>query len=207
MATCGSSPSGSYLAEGEGVAEAAFAVDDQFQGKGLGTELLERLAAIATAHGFRRFDATTLGDNHAMLEVFRDSGFEVRSKSAAGVVDVTLALTPSAAGVVSAETRRRRATAASLRPMLQPRAVAVVGASRDRGQHRAADPRRAGRRPDSPDRSIRSTRPRPRSAAARLCVGARAAGRRRPGGHRGAARPRARPSWTTAPPPASRRWS
>jgi len=63
--------------------------------------------------------------------VFRDSGFEVRSKTAAGVVDVVLTLTPSAAGVVSAEARRRRATAASLRPMLEPNAVAVVGASRD----------------------------------------------------------------------------
>ena len=63
-----------------------------------------------------------------MIEVFRDSGFEVRSKSARGVVDVTLTLTPSAEGVISAETRRRRATAASLRPMLEPRAVAVIGA-------------------------------------------------------------------------------
>ena len=124
---------GSYLAIDAGAAEAAFAVDDRFQGKGLGTELLERLAAIAAAHGFRRFDATTLGDNHTMLEVFRDSGFEVRSKSAVGVVDVTLTLSPSASGVVWAETRRRRATAASLRPMLEPGAVAVVGASRDPG--------------------------------------------------------------------------
>jgi acetyl coenzyme A synthetase (ADP forming)-like protein len=122
---------GSYFATGPGVAEAAFAVDDRFQGKGLATDLLERLAAIAAGDGFRRFEATTLTDNHAMLEVFRDSGFEVRSKSAPGCVEVTLDLTPSAEGVVSAETRHRRATAASLRPMLEPRAVAVVGASRD----------------------------------------------------------------------------
>jgi acetyl coenzyme A synthetase (ADP forming)-like protein len=123
----------SYLTIARGVAEAAFAVDDHFQGKGLTTELLERLAAIAASHGFRRFDATTLADNSAMLEVFRDSGFEVRSKSATGVVDITLSLTPSTAGVVSAETRRRQATAASLRPMLEPRGVAVVGASRNPG--------------------------------------------------------------------------
>src|SRR5207237_656855 len=122
---------GSYLASSATTAEAAFAVDDRFQGKGLGTELLERLAAIAAAHGFRRFDATTLTDNYAMIEVFRDSGFEVRSKSAPGVVEVALTLTASAGGVASAETRRRRATAASLRPMLEPQAVAVVGASRD----------------------------------------------------------------------------
>src|SRR4051794_27303644 len=124
---------GSYLATGGNAAEVAFAVDDRFQGKGLATELLERLAAIAADHGFRRFDATTLADNHTMLEVFRDSGFEVRSKSAPGVVEVTLTLTPSAEGVISAETRRRRATAASLRPMLEPRAVAIVGASRAPG--------------------------------------------------------------------------
>ncbi len=122
---------GSYIAGAPGVAEAAFAVDDRVQGKGLATELLERLAAIAASHGFRRFEATTLTDNNAMLDVFRDSGFEVRSKSAAGCVEVALTLRPSVDGVVSAETRRRRATAASLRPMLEPRAVAIVGASRD----------------------------------------------------------------------------
>src|SRR6185436_13308039 len=122
---------GSYFATAPDVAEAAFAVDDRFQGKGLASELLERLAAIAADHGFRRFEATTLADNNAMLEVFRDSGFELRSKSEAGCVDVTLDLTPSAEGVVSAEARHRRATAASLRPMLEPRAVAVIGASRN----------------------------------------------------------------------------
>ena len=122
---------GSYIAGAAGVAEAAFAVDDRFHGKGLATELLERLAAIAAGHGFRRFEATTLADNHAMLDVFRDSGFELRSKSAAGCLEVVLTLTPSVDGVRSAEARHRRATAASLRPMLEPRAVAVVGASRD----------------------------------------------------------------------------
>ena len=69
-----------------------------------------------------------------MREVFRDSGFEIRSRSAAGTVDVQLALTPSAEGVVSAERRRRQATAASLRPMLAPHAVAVIGASREPGK-------------------------------------------------------------------------
>ena len=124
---------GSYLATSAVAAEAAFAVDDRFQGKGLATELLERLASIAADHGFRRFDATTLEDNRAMIEVFRDSGFEVRSKSAPGVMEVTLSLRPTADGVVSAETRHRRATAASLRPMFEPHAVAVVGASRKAG--------------------------------------------------------------------------
>jgi GNAT superfamily N-acetyltransferase len=121
----------SYLAVSDRVAEAAFAVDDRFQGKGLGSMLLERLAVIAARHGFERFQASTLTDNTPMLEVFRDSGFEIRSKSSGGCVDLQLSLTPSAEGVRAAEERDRAATAASLRPMLAPAAVAVVGASRD----------------------------------------------------------------------------
>ena len=41
--------------------------------------LLERLAVIAAQHGFERFLASTLVDNAAMLEVFRDSGFAAPS--------------------------------------------------------------------------------------------------------------------------------
>lgn len=121
----------SYLSVRDRVAEVAFAVDDRFQGKGLGSMLLERLAVIAARHGFERFQASTLTDNTPMLEVFRDSGFEIRSKSSGGSVDLQLSLTPSAEGVHAAEDRDRAATAASLRPMLAPEAVAIIGASRD----------------------------------------------------------------------------
>jgi len=120
----------SYIALGPDSAEAAFAVSDAFQGRGLATALLGRLAAAAAMRGFRRFEATTLQENTRMLEVFRDSGFEIRSKPEGGCVDVTLMLSPSAAGSEKDDDRRRRATIASLRPMLEPRAVAVIGASR-----------------------------------------------------------------------------
>ena len=50
----------SYTAGTDRSAEAAFAVADEFQGKGLGTALLERLAAIGAEQGFRWFDATPL---------------------------------------------------------------------------------------------------------------------------------------------------
>ena len=121
----------SYLAVNPRVAEVAFAVDDRFQGKGLASMLLERLAVTASQHGFERFQASTLTDNTPMLEVFRDSGFEIRSKSSGGAVELQLSLAPSADGVRVAEERDRAATAASLRPLLTPGAVAVVGASRD----------------------------------------------------------------------------
>jgi len=124
---------GSYIGIDATAAEAAFAVDDAFQGRGLGTILLERLAAMAAAHGFRRFDAMTLPENSAMLEVFHESGFEIRSKSDSGAINVQLSLSPTSATVASAERREALATAASLKPMLEPSAVAIVGASRDPG--------------------------------------------------------------------------
>jgi acetate---CoA ligase (ADP-forming) len=121
----------SYIAVAADVAEVAFAVADGFQGKGLGTALLERLAAAASSRGFRRFEATTLAHNARMLEVFRDSGFEIRSQSTSdGCIDVQLSLSASAAGVAREEQRHRTATVASLKPLLAPRAVAVIGASR-----------------------------------------------------------------------------
>jgi acyl-CoA synthetase (NDP forming)/GNAT superfamily N-acetyltransferase len=121
----------SYAATGPKVAEVAFAVADGMHGKGLGTALLEQLAAIATANGFDAFEATTLADNLEMLEVFRDSGFSMRSKSAQGVAVVRLDLRPSPQAIAAIDERNRAATVASLRPILQPRSVAVFGASRN----------------------------------------------------------------------------
>jgi len=124
---------GSYLDLGHGAAEAAFAVGDAFQGKGLGTILLERLATMAAASGFRRFEAMVLPENNAMLEVFRDSGFEIRSKSELGAVTVLLSLSPTEESVAAADRRHALATTASMRPLLAPTTVAVVGASRRSG--------------------------------------------------------------------------
>lgn len=122
---------GSYLAHEPHAAEVAVAVADDFQGKGLGTLLLERLALIAVRHGFTRFWAVTTADNTAMLDVFRESGFEVQDRPGRDGVEVDLTLTPTAEAVARSEARDRIATVASLRPLFRPNAVAVVGASRD----------------------------------------------------------------------------
>ena len=59
------------------VAEVAFMVDDEFQGRGLGTLLLEHLAVIGARHGIERFTALTLPENDEMLGVFQSAGFSV----------------------------------------------------------------------------------------------------------------------------------
>jgi acetyl coenzyme A synthetase (ADP forming)-like protein len=123
--------SGSYLARDPQTAEVAFIVDDAFHGKGLGTLLLERLALLAVRHGFVRFWAVTHADNRPMRDVFRESGFDVRETAEGSEIEVDLSVAATAASVARLEMRDRVATTASLRPFFQPRAVAVVGASRE----------------------------------------------------------------------------
>ena len=53
-------------------------IDQAAHRQGLGTALLARCEREAVAHGFRRFEATALAENAAMLEVFHESGFEIR---------------------------------------------------------------------------------------------------------------------------------
>jgi acetate---CoA ligase (ADP-forming) len=122
---------GSYHSLNNKTAEIAFAVDDLFQGKGLGSLLLERLAVLAVRQGFVRFWAVTHADNQRMIQVFRDSGFSLKENQDGGYVEIDLALAPNETSVASSEMRDRVATAASLRPFFRPQAVAVIGASRD----------------------------------------------------------------------------
>lgn len=122
---------GSYFANSHDTAEAAFAVDDQFHGRGIATALLERLARIAAENGFQRFEASVLAENFEMLDVFRDSGFDTAVTNDHGCMEVSLSLSPSTASVAAADERDRQATIASLRAILEPRSVAVIGASRN----------------------------------------------------------------------------
>ncbi|KIQ54527.1 bifunctional acetate--CoA ligase family protein/GNAT family N-acetyltransferase [Meiothermus taiwanensis] len=124
---------GEYVQEGPGStsAEVAFLVDDWYQGRGLGSLLLERLALIGVQRGIRRFHAFTLAENKQMLDVFKASGFRVESHAESGEVEVSFDIEPNPEMVARFELRERVATVASLLPVLRPRGVAVVGASRD----------------------------------------------------------------------------
>jgi RimJ/RimL family protein N-acetyltransferase len=129
---------GSYSREeteepGEPVAaEPAFLVHEDYQGRGIGSLLLERLALLAVRHGIDRFKAYTLPDNEKMKEVFESSGFDVDTSSDRGSYIVSFPVTPSQEMVTRSELRDRIATVASLKPFFEPSSVAVIGASRDR---------------------------------------------------------------------------
>jgi acyl-CoA hydrolase/GNAT superfamily N-acetyltransferase len=67
------------------LADCAFIVRDDWQGKGIGTALLSRLHEIARARGLAGFQADVLSSNKAMLEVFHASGLRFEASVDAGV--------------------------------------------------------------------------------------------------------------------------
>ncbi len=114
-------------------AEAAFAVADDFQRKGIGTRLLEQLAQRAAAHGIEGFIAEVLPENQVMLSVFENIGFRATRVLDGGVVEVRFPIEATERYQARVDERDHVAVTASLRPFFEPRTVAVVGASARRG--------------------------------------------------------------------------
>jgi acyl-CoA synthetase (NDP forming)/GNAT superfamily N-acetyltransferase len=110
-------------------AEVAFVVEDAHQRRGLGSVLLEHLAAAAREERIARFVAEVLPENGTMLRVFSDAGYTVDRSYADGVVHLTFEIAPTRRSVEVARDRERRTEARSIARLLAPRAVAVVGAS------------------------------------------------------------------------------
>ena len=120
------------------IAEAAFAVADADQRRGIGTRLLEQLARRAAAAGIERFLAEVLPDNRGMLRVFEHVGFQLKRERESGVVEVELQLAPTEQYQSSVEARDHIAVRASLRPFFEAGSVAVVGASSRKGRSEAS---------------------------------------------------------------------
>ena len=116
-----------------GEAEFAMVVADRMHHRGVGTLLLEHLGSLARSEGIVAFRADTLAENTAMLRVFADAGMAARRRSAGNVVELTLPLVSDEGYLDAVAERERRADVASLEPLLRPRTVAVVGASRRPG--------------------------------------------------------------------------
>ncbi len=113
------------------VAEVSFLVEDAMQRRGIGTLLLDTLAEIARAHGINRFSADVLADNHVMLSVFRKAGYGLSSRVSYGVTHLEFPIAYSEIAESRAEMQEAEAERASLRPVLAPQSIAVIGASRD----------------------------------------------------------------------------
>ena len=116
---------------GTSEAEVAFVVADEHQGRGVGTLLLEHMAAAARERGITRFFAETLPDNKPMQSVFKQAGWKATSRFVDGLVHVEFDIEPTPDAIAAQHAREHRADARSIARLLRPRSIAVVGASRD----------------------------------------------------------------------------
>ncbi len=112
-------------------AEVAFVVQDAHQGRGLGSILLEHLAAAARECGLGRFVAEVLAENAQMVRVFREAGYQVKRAMEEGVVHLEFPLDPTEESVAVSRAREQAAEARSVHNLLHPQSVAVIGASTD----------------------------------------------------------------------------
>jgi acetate---CoA ligase (ADP-forming) len=119
-----------------GRAEVAMAVAAGFEGRGVGTRVLELLADHARAAGVHVFDAWVPRHLRSVVELFASSGFAVSEHPDGGpdVLHVSLDLGPTADYLARSAARARQAATASMRPFFEPRGVAVVGVNRERGR-------------------------------------------------------------------------
>ncbi|MGI8691863.1 MAG: GNAT family N-acetyltransferase [Geodermatophilaceae bacterium] len=112
-------------------AEVAFLVEDAHQGRGLGSILLEHLAAAARERGIRRFSAEVLAENGAMVRIFMHAGYTAKRAYEQGVVHLEFPIEPTESSVNVAYEREQRSESRSIGRLLNPSSVAVVGASND----------------------------------------------------------------------------
>lgn len=108
------------------VAEVAFNVADAAQGRGLGSILLEHLAAAGRELGLRKFVADVLPSNNRMLRVFADAGYDTTQSYADGVVEVSVPLRATDRSLAVLAERERRADAVSMAALLAPTGALVL---------------------------------------------------------------------------------
>ncbi|MBL1085179.1 GNAT family N-acetyltransferase [Streptomyces actinomycinicus] len=114
-------------------AEVAFLVQDAHQGRGVASALLEHVAAVARERGIRRFAAEVLPANTKMIKVFTDAGYTQKRSFEDGVVRLEFDLEPTDRSVAVQRAREQRAEARSVRRLLAPGSVAVIGVGRAPG--------------------------------------------------------------------------
>jgi len=78
------------LIEKAHTAEVGFAVRDEYQNKGTGTESLSTLTYLAKRQGLLGFYAEVLVENRAMLHLFEKMGFDIKKRREEGVYEMEM---------------------------------------------------------------------------------------------------------------------
>jgi acetyl coenzyme A synthetase (ADP forming)-like protein len=122
-----------YRLPGHHSADMLLAVEDDYQSRGLCINILEQLANVARDNGIDTFSTDVLAGNEQMMNVLKDYGVQFSSEFRAGIYHVTFPIARTTAVEEKELERERASTLASLRWLLKPQSVALIGASRHPG--------------------------------------------------------------------------
>ena len=113
-------------------AEIAILVDDTWQGDGIGSLLIEHLAAVARRAGIQELVGDVLATNVTMLRASASlaPGIARQHGEDPSVVSIHIPTRPDERALAAAGARDRTAEHNSLRPLLAPTSLAVIGVSR-----------------------------------------------------------------------------
>jgi acyl-CoA synthetase (NDP forming)/RimJ/RimL family protein N-acetyltransferase len=114
----------------DATAEVACQVADSHHREGVSAILIDHLAAIGLELGVKRFAADVLSENRTMRAVLETAGYVVTSGLQYGVLSASFDIKPTAQSRAVQQAREHRAESRSVRGILTPRSVAVIGASR-----------------------------------------------------------------------------
>lgn len=117
---------GFFAAIDDETVEIAFAVSRALQGHGLGSVLFAQLAERAAEGGFGRMVADVLPENHAMVSMFRHSGFPVEVRAEPGSVIVEMPTSPDPEAIARFQERDAAAARAAVAALFDPGTVATI---------------------------------------------------------------------------------
>lgn len=122
-----------FLGSDRKKAEVSVLVGEEYRERGIGTALLQLLSEIGSKVGVLEFTLEMLPENAAMINVVKKLGFPFKTDISPGSIIMSFPTSLSDEVIRTFDEREALATKASVRNFLQPRTVAVIGASRRKG--------------------------------------------------------------------------
>jgi GNAT superfamily N-acetyltransferase len=117
---------GFFAAIDDELVEIAFAVSPDLQGQGLGSVLLAQVAERAAEDGFSRMVADVLPENHAMVSMFRHSGFPVEVRAEPESIVVEMPTSPDPEAIARFQERDAIAARAAVAGFFDPATVTAI---------------------------------------------------------------------------------
>ncbi|MDO5701478.1 MAG: GNAT family N-acetyltransferase [Bowdeniella nasicola] len=117
---------GGFNTTGPGVAEVAFYVADTEHGRGLGSVLLDHLAAAAREVGIHVFEAFVLPANRKMINVFKDAGYRLETALEDGVIELRVDLRSTTKAWRVMMQREQHSEARAMEALMAPSAYVLV---------------------------------------------------------------------------------